>query len=55
MLGGNAQSMITSLKNNKRDRKNKFEKDITESNGNYGKIIDHKKCLPHNLKLLNKS
>lgn len=46
LFGGNAQSMITSLKNNKRSRKNKFEKDITETNDNFGKIVDYKKMSP---------
>lgn len=48
-FGGSAAAMIQSIRNNakqlaKRDKY--FEKDVTSSNGNYGKIIDHKKMSP---------
>ncbi len=48
-FGGSALAMAQTLKNNakqlaKRDKY--FEKGVTPSIGNYGKIIDHKKMSP---------
>lgn len=43
---GHIFSMIASLKHNKRNRKNLFDKDVDEHNENYGKIIDYKKMSP---------
>lgn len=43
---GHIFSMIASLKNNKRNRKRIFDKDVYEQKENYGKIIDYKKMPP---------
>jgi hypothetical protein len=43
---GHIFSMIASLKHNKRNRKNLFDKNVEEHNENYGKIIDHRKMSP---------
>lgn len=40
---GHIFSMIASLKNNKRNRKSLFEKDVIELNVHYGTIEDYKK------------
>jgi len=46
MSFGVVQSMIISLRNNKRSRTTLFEKDIIENNGAYGKFTDTKKMSP---------
>ncbi|WP_347374645.1 hypothetical protein [Aequorivita sp. Q41] len=43
---GHVFAMIASLKNNKRNRKSLFEKNVNKYNGGYGKIIDYKKFSP---------
>ncbi|WP_026449699.1 hypothetical protein [Aequorivita capsosiphonis] len=43
---GHIFSMIASLKNNKRNRKNLFDKNVHEQNEAYGKITDYKKMSP---------
>ena len=43
---GHIFSMIASLKHNKRSRKNLFDKNVSENNENYGKIVDYKKMSP---------
>jgi uncharacterized membrane protein len=43
MSFGVVQSMIITLRNNKRNRTTMFEKDIIEDNGAYGKFSDTKK------------
>jgi hypothetical protein len=37
------QSMILSLKNNKRNKRNQFDKNRTGYESNYGDFVDHKK------------
>jgi uncharacterized membrane protein len=46
MSFGVVQSMIITLRNNKRNRTTMFEKDIIENNGSYGKFSDTKKMSP---------
>lgn len=46
MSFGVVQSMIITLRNNKRSRTTLFEKDIIEDNGAYGKFKDTKKMSP---------
>ena len=43
---GHAQGMTTSLKNNKRNRKTTFDKDVLEYKEGYGKLVEHKKMTP---------
>ncbi len=43
---GHIFAMIASLKNNKRNRKSLFDKDVASPNENYGKIVDYKKMSP---------
>lgn len=42
-FGGAVQAMITTLKNNKRDRKSRFDDGKTYQPGAYGEFVDHKK------------
>ena len=45
-FGGAVQAMITSLKNNKRERKSRFDDGQVYKPGTYGKFEDHKKFTP---------
>lgn len=42
-FGGSVAAMLTSLKNNKRDRKTAFDKETGKMRSTYGKFVDHKK------------
>ncbi|PQB04594.1 hypothetical protein [Aureitalea marina] len=46
MLGGFVNGMITSLKNNKRERTTAFDKEKKRFNPTYGDFVDHKKMSP---------
>lgn len=46
MSFGVVQSMIITLKNNKRARTTLFEKEVIENNGAYGKFTNTKKMSP---------
>ena len=47
MSSGSIQAMITSLKNNKRSRKTRFDKKHSLSNDAYNKFVDHTEMTTH--------
>ncbi len=56
-FGGSALAMMLTLRNNAKQlakREKYFERDVSSSNGNYGKIVDYKKMSPYQFEAFKK-
>tara|TARA_R110000765_G_scaffold252124_2_gene353443 strand:+ start:309 stop:575 length:267 start_codon:yes stop_codon:yes gene_type:complete len=51
-FGGAVSAMLTTLKNNKRERKTRFDISTNNSGKNFKPFVDHKKSTPEGLKAI---